>query len=387
MLAGDSDVVIFMTGVGAKALFEVLARPIRPQAPGAGAATGDDRSARTEAGARAARVGVEPTLEIPEPNTWREVLSELARHTEPRRQARRGAGIRSLQSRSDCRAWRRAAPTVMLVPVYRWALPEDREPLHRALAAIASGTGRGGPVHQRHSGQPRAPGGRGARMRAPLCAAALARDGRGIDRSGLLRRAARAWPAGRRGAFASQAGPSDQGNRGRAASNSGPQTQPAPAIVIEIGAVRVPPRPDSPQARIRRPSDDARLPDEANALHADLADAPGGPLHAGIPSGARALLVSGNVRAPRRGGRGHASTAVQRLKVDAAIIFADILLPLLPMGVGLHYEKGDGPIIDRPVRSSRRPRSESDRWTPPARWASSATRSSWRARHLTARFR
>jgi uroporphyrinogen decarboxylase len=44
-------------------------------------------------------------------------------------------------------------------------------------------------------------------------------------------------------------------------------------------------------------------------------------------------------------------TAVQRLKVDAAIIFADILLPLLPMGVGLHYEKGDGPIIDRPVRS------------------------------------
>jgi uroporphyrinogen-III synthase len=27
----------------------------------------------------------------------------------------------------------------MLVPVYRWALPEDREPLHRALSAIASG--------------------------------------------------------------------------------------------------------------------------------------------------------------------------------------------------------------------------------------------------------
>jgi uroporphyrinogen decarboxylase len=43
--------------------------------------------------------------------------------------------------------------------------------------------------------------------------------------------------------------------------------------------------------------------------------------------------------------------AVQRLRVDAAIIFADILLPLVPMDVGLHYEKGDGPIIDRPVRS------------------------------------
>ena len=44
-------------------------------------------------------------------------------------------------------------------------------------------------------------------------------------------------------------------------------------------------------------------------------------------------------------------TAVERLGVDAAIIFADILLPLVPMEVGLHYEKGDGPIIDRPIRS------------------------------------
>jgi len=45
-------------------------------------------------------------------------------------------------------------------------------------------------------------------------------------------------------------------------------------------------------------------------------------------------------------------TAVRRLNVDAAIIFADILLPLVPMKVGLHYEKGDGPLIDRPVRSA-----------------------------------
>jgi len=44
-------------------------------------------------------------------------------------------------------------------------------------------------------------------------------------------------------------------------------------------------------------------------------------------------------------------TAVERLKVDAAIIFADILLPLEPMGVGLRYEKGDGPLIDRPLRT------------------------------------
>ena len=42
---------------------------------------------------------------------------------------------------------------------------------------------------------------------------------------------------------------------------------------------------------------------------------------------------------------------VRRLGVDAAIIFADILLPLVPMGLGLRYEKGDGPRIERTVRS------------------------------------
>jgi len=47
-----------------------------------------------------------------------------------------------------------------------------------------------------------------------------------------------------------------------------------------------------------------------------------------------------------------AVTAVERLGVDAAIIFADILLPLIPMEVGLCYEKDGGPIIGRPVRSA-----------------------------------
>jgi len=42
---------------------------------------------------------------------------------------------------------------------------------------------------------------------------------------------------------------------------------------------------------------------------------------------------------------------VRRLGVDAAIVFADILLPLVPMGLGLTYEKGDGPRIAAPLRT------------------------------------
>ncbi len=42
---------------------------------------------------------------------------------------------------------------------------------------------------------------------------------------------------------------------------------------------------------------------------------------------------------------------VTRLGVDAAILFADILLVLEPLGVGLEFTQGDGPHIVRPVRS------------------------------------
>ena len=44
---------------------------------------------------------------------------------------------------------------------------------------------------------------------------------------------------------------------------------------------------------------------------------------------------------------------VDRLGVDAAILFADILLIVEPLGVGLEFAKGEGPVIRRPVRSER----------------------------------
>lgn len=44
-------------------------------------------------------------------------------------------------------------------------------------------------------------------------------------------------------------------------------------------------------------------------------------------------------------------TAATRLGVDAAIIFSDILVIVEPMGVGLEFEKGEGPVIHHPVRS------------------------------------
>jgi uroporphyrinogen decarboxylase len=42
---------------------------------------------------------------------------------------------------------------------------------------------------------------------------------------------------------------------------------------------------------------------------------------------------------------------VRALGVDAAILFADILLPVIPLGLGLEFAKGEGPVIGRPVRT------------------------------------
>lgn len=44
--------------------------------------------------------------------------------------------------------------------------------------------------------------------------------------------------------------------------------------------------------------------------------------------------------------------AAHRLNVDAAIIFADILLIIEPMGLELEFAKGEGPVIHNPVRAA-----------------------------------
>ena len=45
-------------------------------------------------------------------------------------------------------------------------------------------------------------------------------------------------------------------------------------------------------------------------------------------------------------------TAAEILGIDAAIIFADLLLPLEVMGLSFHFSSGEGPVIDKPVRSA-----------------------------------
>lgn len=42
---------------------------------------------------------------------------------------------------------------------------------------------------------------------------------------------------------------------------------------------------------------------------------------------------------------------VRALGVDAAILFSDLLLPLEPLGLPFHFAAGEGPVVDRPLRT------------------------------------
>ena len=41
---------------------------------------------------------------------------------------------------------------------------------------------------------------------------------------------------------------------------------------------------------------------------------------------------------------------------DAAILFSDLLVPLAPLGIPFDFHKGEGPVIEKPIRSARRRR-------------------------------
>ena len=43
---------------------------------------------------------------------------------------------------------------------------------------------------------------------------------------------------------------------------------------------------------------------------------------------------------------------VDRIDLDAAILFSDLLLPLEPMGIPFDFVKGEGPVIEKPIRSA-----------------------------------
>ena len=144
LFAGDFDMVIFLTGAGARALLGVVESAYQR----------DDYAAalqRIKVVARGPKpiaalreIGVTPSLSVPEPNTWRELLGALDDSLQS------AEGIRLNGARVAVQEYGVSNPelldglekrgaAVTRVPVYQWALPDDLGPLQAAIHSLAEG--------------------------------------------------------------------------------------------------------------------------------------------------------------------------------------------------------------------------------------------------------
>ena len=131
------DVLILLTGVGTRALAAAVAS-VLPRERLATALARIVTVARGPKPVAALReLGLAPTLLIPEPNTWREVLAGLDAHVpvRGRRVAVQEYGITNPELIAGLAA---RGASVLPVPVYRWALPEDIRPLQEAVRRLAA---------------------------------------------------------------------------------------------------------------------------------------------------------------------------------------------------------------------------------------------------------
>jgi uroporphyrinogen-III synthase len=135
LFRGEFDLMIFLTGVGTRALNKVLASRY-PEEQFAEALRKIAIAARGPKPLAALReLQVPVTVTAPEPNTWRELLAALDGRTE-RQIAVQEYGKANAELLDALRA-RGAAVTP--VRVYQWDLPEDLAPLREAVRRISDG--------------------------------------------------------------------------------------------------------------------------------------------------------------------------------------------------------------------------------------------------------
>jgi uroporphyrinogen-III synthase len=135
---GEIDVVILMTGVGLRTLVETVV-PEWPKERVAAALRRARLVARGPKPVAALReLGLQPEVTVPEPNTWREILTTLDVQlpVSGRRVAVQEYGVSNSQLLDGLAA---RGATVQRVAIYRWALPEDLGPLHAAVDALVDG--------------------------------------------------------------------------------------------------------------------------------------------------------------------------------------------------------------------------------------------------------
>jgi uroporphyrinogen-III synthase len=141
LIAGAFDVVVLLTGVGTRALLDVVDHAGLREAFVSALSRAKIAVRGPKPLAVLRELKIEPWVVAPEPNTWHELLAAI--------DVKAGDhGLRGLRvavqeygtANPDLLQGLEARGTIVTrVPVYRWALPEDVEPLRAAVKAVAHG--------------------------------------------------------------------------------------------------------------------------------------------------------------------------------------------------------------------------------------------------------
>jgi uroporphyrinogen decarboxylase len=347
LLSSQVEVVVFLTGVGVRELFRVMeTRYTRDRLVNAlSTIVTVARGPKPVTALRA--LGLNPTLTIPEPNTWREVLSSISRsmQLEGKRVAVQEYGVsnRDLIAGLEARG-----AQVLTVPVYRWALPEQHGALRDAASSIAKG--QTDVVLFTSSAQ--------------VTNLIQIADAAGIGPE--LRQQVRKAVVGSIGPVCSQElrAHGIEPDFEPAHSKLGHLVKEAAARSEKVLGQKRQPKIEVAETRGAPATIQARLASNPLAEHPLMRAC----RRESVPYTPIWLMrQAGRYMPEYRRVRGQHQflemcrqpdlaaevtlAPVDILNVDAAIIFADILLPLLPMRVGLRYEAADGPIIERPIRT------------------------------------
>lgn len=138
LITGEVGIVVFLTGVGFQQLLEVVERHVDRERylNALSDITTIVRGPKPAAAMKA--VGLTPTHRVPEPNTWRELLTTIDQGIPVANQIiglqEYGKSNPSLVAGLEARG-----AQVVSVSVYKWGLPEDRGPLEENVRAIAAG--------------------------------------------------------------------------------------------------------------------------------------------------------------------------------------------------------------------------------------------------------
>jgi len=141
LFAGEIDILLLMTGVGTRMLIQTLETKY-PQVEIIKALQSVTMVARGPKPVKAlTEYKLSPTFTVPEPNTWHEIIEELET-------SRRGLDLEDktiaiqeygIPNETLIETLKKLKVNVVRVPIYRWALPDDRKPLLNAIQEIIAG--------------------------------------------------------------------------------------------------------------------------------------------------------------------------------------------------------------------------------------------------------